>query len=224
MNVPTSNHALPTRERSNKRGLDPTCCLCGEATELSQHCMWSCVHAQEIWKQSLHILARSGGYGEVSWVVAQWLIDQESWFPQFNEWGPFMQLEWGTIRSTNSPSWPQTKSTEFKSLWLILVGLTTWQIWKHHCRMIFEGRPISPAKLIMELWDHLIAFLRGSYEYIQGELGHEQPSFWNGVEHRFCDCNVTIYNGAISRQNGLPTKDSPHAKSPHHPLIVEGSL
>ena len=40
-----SNHALPTGERSNKRGFDPTCRLCGEATELSQHCLWSCVHA-----------------------------------------------------------------------------------------------------------------------------------------------------------------------------------
>ena len=145
MNVPTSNHALPTRERSNKRGLDPTCCLCGEATELSQHCMWSCVHAQEIWKQSLHILARIGGYGEVSWVVTQWLIHQESWFPWFNESGPFMQLEWGTIRTTDSPSWPQKKSIELKSLWLILVGLTTWHIWKHRCRMIFQARPILPV-------------------------------------------------------------------------------
>ena len=114
------------RERSNKRGLDPTCRLCGEEIGSSQHCLWSCVHAQEIWKRSLRILARNEGYGEVSWVVAQWLTtDQESWFLQFNELGPFMQLERGTIGTTNSPSQLQTKSIELKSLWTILASLRT---------------------------------------------------------------------------------------------------
>ena len=118
--------------------VDPTCRLCGEAIESSQHCMWSCIYTQEVWKRNLRILARSGGYGEVSWVPAQWLMtDQESWFSQFNESCPFMQLERDTIRMTDSPSWLQTKSTDLKSVWTIHASLTTWQIWKHYCRRIF---------------------------------------------------------------------------------------
>ena len=82
----------------------------------------------------------------------------------FNESGRFMQLEWGTIRMANYTYWSQTKATKLKSLWTILAGLTTWQIWKHYCHTIPSG------EVIMELWDHLIAFLRGSYEDIQGKI------------------------------------------------------
>ena len=59
-------------------------------------------------------------------------MDQESWFPQFNESDPFMQLEWGTIKGKDSPSWSQKKSTKLKLLLITVVSLTTWQIWKHH--------------------------------------------------------------------------------------------
>ena len=80
-----------------------------------------------------------------------------------------MQPEQGTIRTIDSPFWSQTKSTEPKSLWTILACLTTCQLWKHRCCGIFQGKPIPPTKIVMELWDHLIAFFRGSYEDIQGE-------------------------------------------------------
>ena len=73
---------------------------------------WSCIHAQEIWRRSLRILACNRGYGEVSWAAAQWLTrNHESWFSQFNELGPFMQLERVTIRTIDSPSWKSIELT-----------------------------------------------------------------------------------------------------------------
>ena len=45
-----------------------------------------------------------------------------------------------------------------------------WQIWKHHCCKIFQGKPIPLTEVTMELWDKLISFLHGSYEDIEGEI------------------------------------------------------
>mgnify|MGYP007129544655 CR=1 FL=1 len=140
-------------------------------------------------------------------------------FPQFNESGAFMQLEQGTIRTTDSPSWSQTKSTELKSLWTILAGLTTWHVWK----------PIPRVEVVMEHWDHLITFLGGSYEDIQGKT--DWASRTTGNLHFEMEWNDDV---AIARRQytmvlspaemALPTEDSPHATFPHHPWTVEGSL
>ena len=56
----------------------------------------------------------------------------------------------------------------YVDIWLLVVGLTVWQVWVSRCKETFTGKRTPPAENLMMIWFNLISMLRGQFESLQG--------------------------------------------------------
>ena len=56
----------------------------------------------------------------------------------------------------------------YMDIWLLVVGLTAWQVWVSKCKETFSGKRTPSAESLMMIWFNLISTLRGEFERHQG--------------------------------------------------------
>ena len=56
----------------------------------------------------------------------------------------------------------------YVDIWVLVVGLTVWQVWVSRCKETLAGKRTPPAENLMMIWFNLISTLRGEFESLQG--------------------------------------------------------
>ena len=52
----------------------------------------------------------------------------------------------------------------YVDIWLLVVGLTAWQVWVSKCKETFSGKRTPQSKRLMMIWFNLISTLQGEFE------------------------------------------------------------
>ena len=52
-------------------------------------------------------------------------------------------------------------------IWLLVVGLTVWQVWVSRCKETFSGKRTPLIESLMVIWFNHISTLRGEFESLQ---------------------------------------------------------
>ena len=162
-----THRAVPTGEWLGNRGGMSGCKACNASLEDIAHCLWCCPRAQEIWLRSLRILARFGVEVHVSSATVTWLATQSaSWFHRWNGNSPSLKVMQGSVQPAQGGSF--VLQERYVDIWLLVVGLTVWQVWVSRCKETFTGKRTPPAENLMMIWFNLISTLRGQFESLQG--------------------------------------------------------
>ena len=147
-------------EPLGNRGGMSGCKACTANLEDIAHCLWCCPRAQELWLRSLRILARFGVEVHVSSAAVIWLATQSaSWFHRLNGNSPSLKVMQGSVQPAQGGSF--VLQERFVDIWLLVVGLTVWQVWVSRCKETFTGKRTPLAENLMMIWFNLISTLRG---------------------------------------------------------------
>ena len=113
-------------------------------------------------------MARCGVDVHVSSVTIIWSATKlVVWFHGCNGNSHSLKVVHGTVQ-------PSTQGGSFYiheryvDIWLLVVGLTVWQVWVSRCKETFTGKRTPPIESLMMLWFNLISTLQGEFESLRG--------------------------------------------------------
>ena len=103
----------------------------------------------------------------VSGATVTWLATQSaSWFHRWNGNSPSLKLMQGSVQPAQGCSF--VLQERYVDIWLLVVGLTVWQVCVSRCKETFTGKRTPLAENLMMIWFILISTLRGQFESLQG--------------------------------------------------------
>ena len=79
---------------------------------------------------------------------------------------PSLKVMHGSVQPAQGGSF--VLQERYVDIWILVVGLTVWQVWVSRCKETFTGKRTPPAENLMMIWFNLISTLRGQFESLQG--------------------------------------------------------
>ena len=96
----------------------------------------------------------------------QLTIESASWFQGWNGNSPSLKVMQGSVQPTQGDSF--ILQERYVDIWLLVVGLTVWQVWVSRCKETFIGKRTPPTENLRMIWFNLISTLRWQFESLQG--------------------------------------------------------
>ena len=98
--------------------------------------------------EELKNLGSVRGSGHVSSAAVTWLATESaSWFQGWNGNSPSLKVMQGSVQPVQGGSF--VLQERYVDIWLLVVGLTVWQVWVSKCKETFTGKRTPPVENLM---------------------------------------------------------------------------
>ena len=147
-------------------------CVCESASESIRHCLWDCMNAKSIWHRLLRIFQFQKIYITVSWGSVVWmsLCHNVSKYDTLFGNTKAIKVSHGHVQSEQiNHMWANLDNMRQTELWILLSSCTIWHIWKARCQRLFDNIIFQPIKVVLSIWQEMVATLRARYGGITGD-------------------------------------------------------